>query len=231
MRTAVDRERFSAFWKLYEGERAGSLHALDVIERGTRFRLSILLNAKLGELLDVVREALEKCLPDEGLGASSSRGLGKLSVRSLEVREITPEVALSRADEIDLRGFCLRLLSPAIVAPGQVRDGFLEPSSLEAYARKAYSRVFKRVPRLSGLRPVEGHFRCKATVVSGWSLKKGVRRALEGALDAGCVMEYRAEHPEGPLAEALAALELCGSVGKRGSRGFGQVAIEGVAGM
>jgi len=117
-----------------------------------------------------------------------------------------------------------------VVSPEQVRDGFLEPSSLLAYARKAYSKVFKRVPSLSGLRPVEGRFRCRATVVSGWSLKENKRKPLRSALDAGCVMEYAiSAEREGPLREALAALELLG-LGKQRSGGYGQVAIEGVVG-
>ena len=121
-------------------------------------------------------------------------------------------------------------MSPAVVSPEQVRDGFLEPSSLLAYARKAYSKVFKRVPSLSGLRPVEGRFRCRATVVSGWSLKENKRKPLRSALDAGCVMEYAVSTERGgPLSEALASLELLG-LGKQRAGGYGHLAIEGVVG-
>ena len=91
--TAIDRRTHAAAKIPYvvEGEvleEAGTLHAMDVIERGSVFRFEALIDGVCEDLVDGFMELVEKGLPDEGIGGSASRGVGKVYVRGLNVREV-----------------------------------------------------------------------------------------------------------------------------------------------
>ena len=228
--TAVDRETYSAAVIPYPVgagvEKAGTLHALDVIGAGSRFRLEVVVDGDCGDCVDLLVDVLRVGLPDEGVGGCSSRGLGEVRVEGLEVDEVTRDDLLGRADGIDSRDFRVRLISPLICRPRDVYEGGLvRPETLLACARSAYSWAMREgAPKLPRVDLKDRRF--GLSTFSGWSLKRGCRRPVEPALEAGSVYRYVSVGDE-KLRVALAALELR-AVGPGKPRGCGQVRVEGV---
>lgn len=196
----------------------GMLHTLELIPKGSAFALRMLVHRGEKEALDVLKSALVKGLPDEGIGGGKSRGSGKVGIDKLRVREVTTDELAERAKEIDTRHFLVRLLSPMVL------DGrLLEAKTLLENARRAYTWMFHEgKPELPMVE--EGKRRFSFETYSVWSLKdEGVRRAV--AISPGSVFEYKSVEQDESLALALAALEFC-SVGSYKPNGCGQVIIE-----
>ncbi|MEM2319642.1 MAG: RAMP superfamily CRISPR-associated protein [Candidatus Bathyarchaeia archaeon] len=213
--TAVDKGKVSAA----QVAGAGTLHTLEIIPKDAKFACEVIVDGDFGREVDVVKAALVKALPDEGIGGSKSRGLGKVEVEDLCVEELDGDVVRKRAEEIDVRRFSVRLVSP-MVLEGKT----LEPTNLLEAARRAYTWVFHEgKPRLPEVR-LEGK-RVGIEMFSGWSLKTGRRRRIEPAVSAGSVFQFRCDENSRELALALAALEYY-AVGACKPHGCGQVVVE-----
>ena len=217
--TAIDRRSCSAAQIISDGEVAGTLHTIEVIEKGSRFHFEILIHPSMSEAVGLVRNVLEKMLPDEGIGGSKSRGLGKVSIEDLNIERLPISVLEKRADAIDESDFSVRLLSPMIL------DGkSLEPNTLLEGARRAYSWAFHTgKPSLPEIKRL--HMSVRTEMFSGWSLKTQRRRRLMPALSAGSVFHFGASERSRELRLALAALEYY-AIGSNKPHGFGQVKIE-----
>jgi CRISPR/Cas system CSM-associated protein Csm3 (group 7 of RAMP superfamily) len=217
--TALSREYGSAVQVPREEEAGGTLHTLEVVEKGSRFALEILVHRRCEEDLNIIREALVKGLPDEGIGGGKSRGLGKVEVRDLQVRAIPPEEVVRRAEEIDTRSFSVRLLSPLLL-----EEKILEPETLLEGARRAYTWIFHEgKPKLPEVR-LTGR-RLAYETFSGWSLKEQRRRRIEAAISPGSVFQFSCDGVDEALALALASLELY-PLGGYKPHGCGQVIVE-----
>ncbi|MGC9346242.1 MAG: RAMP superfamily CRISPR-associated protein [Candidatus Bathyarchaeales archaeon] len=215
--TAVERAKVSAA-QVADG--AGTLHTLEVIPKGARFALNVIVDGDFGHAVDVVKTAFVKALPDEGIGGSKSRGLGKVEVEDLRVEELDDDVVRKRAEEVDVHEFSVRLVSPMVL-----EGKMLEPSSLLEAARRAYTWVFHEgKPKLPEVE-LEGK-RAGVEMFSGWSLKTGRRRRIEPAISTGSVFQFRCEEDSRELALALASLEHY-AVGAYKPHGCGQVVVEG----
>ncbi|MGB9960010.1 MAG: RAMP superfamily CRISPR-associated protein [Candidatus Bathyarchaeales archaeon] len=213
--TAVDKGKVSSA----EVAGAGTLHTLEIIPKGAKFACDVVVDGDFGRAVDVVKAALVKALPDEGIGGSKSRGLGKVEVENLRVEELDEDVVRKRAEEIDVRSFSVRLISP-MVLEGKT----LEPVSLLEAVRRAYTWVFHEgKPKLPAVR-LEGK-RVGVEMFSGWSLKANRRRRIEPAVSAGSVFQFRCEEDSRELALGLAALEHY-AVGAYKPHGCGQVIVE-----
>ena len=218
--TAVDREKRSAAQVGgVGGEAAGTLHTLEVVERGSRFGFEIVVHGGFDDAAGLLRSVLERALPDEGIGGAKSRGLGKVAVEDVKVEAVDTAVLERRAEEIDTRRFRVRLVSPLIL------DGKpLDSSSLLEAVRRAYSWAFRvgkpALPEVELKRwAVDGE------LFSGWSLKAGRRRRIESAVSAGSVFEFECEAESRELALGLAALEYY-AVGAYKPHGCGQILVE-----
>ncbi len=216
--TALDRERGSAAVVPGPKEAMGTLHTLELIERGSRFALDMLVHRDHKEDLTAVQAALVRGAPDEGVGGGKSRGLGQLQVEDVSVSEVTTKAVEDRAEEIDPRSFSVTLLSPMLLD-----DGLLAQTLLEG-ARRAFTWMFHEdKPRLPDVQP-DG-IRVSIETLSGWSLKEGRRRRVETAFSAGSVFQFRCDSPDHTLALALAALEWY-PIGGYKPHGCGQVRVE-----
>lgn len=217
--TAVDRGKVSAAQIVSEGTAAGTLHVLEVIERGSRFHFEIIVHPEMAEAVGILRNVLERMLPDEGIGGSKSRGLGKVTVEDLVVERLETEVLEKRAETVDLKHFNVRLISPVVVK-GRV----LEPSMLLEAARRAYSWAFHTgkpsLPEVERVRSAVA-----GEMFSGWSIKAQRRRRLMPSLSAGSIFSFEAKKYSHELALGLAALEYY-ALGDYKPHGFGQVKIE-----
>jgi len=217
--TAVDREKRSAALIGGVGEEAaGTLHTLEVIERGSRFGFEIVVHGGFGDATGLLRSVLERALPDEGIGGAKSRGLGKVAVEDVKVEAVDTAVLERRAEEIGTR-FRVRLVSPLIL-DGKTFDS----SSLLEAVRRAYSWAFHvgkpALPDVELKRwAVDGE------LFSGWSLKAGRRRRIESAVSAGSVFEFECEAKSRELALGLAALEYY-AVGAYKPHGCGQIIVK-----
>ena len=218
--TAVDREKRSAAQVGgVGGEAAGTLHTLEVVERGSRFGFEIVVHGGFGDAAGLLRSVLERALPDEGIGGAKSRGLGKVAVEDVKVEAVDTAVLEKRAEEFDVRRFRVRLVSPLIL------DGkALDSSSLLEAVRRAYAWAFREgKPSLPEVKrklwAVDGE------LFSGWSLKAGRRRRIESAVSAGSVFEFECEVDSQELALGLAALEYY-AVGSYKPHGCGQILVE-----
>jgi hypothetical protein len=217
--TAIDRERVSAAQIVEAGEVSGTLHTLEVIQRGARFGFEIIVHRDFGNKLDLIKATLTKALPDEGIGGAKSRGLGKVVVEDLRVEGVDTDIIEKRAEGIDSQRFSVRLLSPMLL-----EGKLLEPSGLLEGARRAYSWIFRGgKPKLPGVRPERRAV--GAEMVSGWSLKSGRRRRIEPAISAGSVFQFKCEEKNEVLALSLAALEFF-AVGAYKPHGCGQISVE-----
>ncbi|MEM3056416.1 MAG: RAMP superfamily CRISPR-associated protein [Candidatus Bathyarchaeia archaeon] len=217
--TALDRERGSAA-QIPGGEEAvGTLHTIEVVERGSKFALELLIHRRLEGELKIVEEALVKGLPDEGIGGGKSRGFGKVRVENLQVSAVSEEEVRERAELIDTRSFSVRLLSPLLL-DGQL----LEPGTLLEGARRAYTLIFQEgKPKLPELR-LTGR-RISYEAFSGWSLKEQRRRRIEAALSSGSVFQFECGEKDETLALALASLEHY-SMGGYKPHGCGHLIVE-----
>lgn len=218
--TAIDREIGSvAHVPLPEGK-AGTLHAFDVIDEGTRFSFEAIVDTKASEHLKLVENVLHRGLPEEGIGGSKSRGLGKLSFENIDVKEVSTQMLESRAEEIDTSKFDVRLLSPMILGDSKI----LDDSVLREGARRAYSWCFSEgKPTLPKVEPA-GKLLAFETL-SGWSLKDNRRRRIETAISPGSVFQFKSAKNDETLALALAALELY-AIGSYKPHGCGQLVVE-----
>ncbi|MEM2099087.1 MAG: RAMP superfamily CRISPR-associated protein [Candidatus Bathyarchaeia archaeon] len=217
--SAIERWSNSAATVDAAGERAGTLHTVEAISRGSRFSFEVLVSGNFSGYVDLLRATLERGLSDEGLGGGKSRGLGKVAIEALRVEEVTEDLLRKRAEVVDTRSFVVRLLSPMLL------DGkFLDASSLLEGCRRAYSFLFHEgKPRLPEVRLVAS--RVDSEVFCGWSLKAQRRRSLEHAVSAGSVFYFESDVADEVFALSLAALEFL-SIGNYKPHGCGQVRIE-----
>jgi len=218
--TALDRRTSSAaLVQGPSGEVSGTLHTLELVERGSQFALEMAVHRDVREHLKAVEAALVRGVPDEALGGGKSRGLGRVRVDKLEIGEVTTEEVEKRAGQIDAGSFSVRLLSPLLLD-----GGLLEPGTLLEGARRAYAWVFHEgKPALPELEA--GDKRWIVEQFSGWSLKEQRRRRIEAAISPGSVFQFRCPKPDETLARALAALE-CYPIGKYKPHGCGQLVVE-----
>ncbi|MEM1673522.1 MAG: RAMP superfamily CRISPR-associated protein [Candidatus Bathyarchaeia archaeon] len=217
--TAVDRTLCSAAQvPAATGEKAGTIHTLEVIQSGSVFGFEIIVHEDLADAVDVLKSVLVRALPDEGIGGSKSRGLGKVAVEDLRVDEVDTSVLEGRAEGIDVERFRVRLVSPMIL------DGkYLDESSLLEGARRAYSWAFhKGKPSLPEVRLV--NYALDDEVYGGWSLKAERRREIKTAISPGSVFDFTCEFKSLDLALSLAALEYY-AVGSYKPHGCGQIIV------
>jgi len=219
--TSVDRRSQSyAEIPLQGGEVAGTLHVIEAVERGSKFSFEVLIDASCSEELEKVTSIIERCLPDEGIGGSKSRGAGKVRFDRLTVEEIDEEKIQSRADEIDTEGFSVTLVSPMML---DVQRGLKGTTLLEA-CRRAYTWCFKKgKPELPEL-TLEAS-RQSLEAFSGWSLKSGRRRRVEPAISAGSSYLFSSKKDQ-VLSLCLAALEYS-AIGSYKPHGHGQIVVGG----
>lgn len=217
--TAIDRSRIGAAQVVSAVGVAGTLHTLEVVQKGSRFAFEIIVHRNMEHALKEVKAALERSLPDEGIGGGKSRGLGKVVVEDLSVESVDDEVVNKRAEEIDSQRFSVKLISPLILEGKP-----LESNSLLEGARRAYSWVFHEgKPKLPEVKRKEQAV--VGEMLSGWSLKSGKRRRIEPALTAGSMFQFECDEKSEDLALSLAALEFH-AIGAYKPHGCGQVAVE-----
>lgn len=218
--TAIDRSKVSAAAiKGVEGEVAGTLHTLEVVAPGSRFGFEAIVHGDFGDAADLLRNVVERALPEEGVGGAKSRGLGKVVVENLRVEGVDTKLLENRAKAILDRRFRMRLYSP-LVLEGKV----LDPRNLLEGVRRAHSWAFREgkpsLPDLTLKNQAVG-----SELFSGWSLKANRRRRIEPALSSGSVFEFECEEETGELALGLAALEYY-ALGAYKPHGCGQIRIE-----
>jgi CRISPR/Cas system CSM-associated protein Csm3 (group 7 of RAMP superfamily) len=217
--TALDRETTSAAQIKREEEASGTLHTIELIEKGSLFTLQMLVHRDSKEDLKVIQAALERGISDEGIGGGKSRGFGKVESEDVIIEEVSEEQVEKRAEEIDSENFSVRSLSPLLLG-----GRLLEPSKLLEAARRAYTWIFHEgKPRLPDVELEDR--RVSLENYSGWSLKEDKRRRIETGISAGSVFQYKCENSNETLAKALAALEHY-AVGAYKPHGCGQVKIE-----
>jgi len=218
--TAVDREKYSAASVGdVRGETAGTLHTLELINPGSRFHIEVIVDGNFESEARMLKSLMERALPDEGVGGSKSRGLGKLTVEQLKLETVSASDLEKCANAIDAKRFRIRLASPLIL------DGkTLDPSSLLEAARRAYSWAFHEgkpsLPRVE-----LKHWAVASELFSGWRLKENKRRGPEAATAAGSVFQFECSEDSEELALALAALEYY-AVGAYKPHGCGQIIVE-----
>lgn len=218
--TAVDRVKGSAAdVGSASQEAAGTLHTLEVIERGSRFNFEIIIHRELGGSVELLRNVLEKALPDEGVGAAKSRGLGKVQAEDVKVEAVETSILEKNISGLNVGHFRVRLVSPLIL-----EGKTLDASSLLEAARRAYSWAFQEgkpaLPEIKLKRWAVG-----GELFSGWSLKANKRRRIESAVSAGAVFEFECDYPSMELDLSLAALEFY-AIGSYKPHGCGQIHIE-----
>jgi hypothetical protein len=218
--TAVDRERCTAAVVGGVGEEAvGTLHTLELINPGSRFHIEVIVAGNLESEARVLKSLMERALPDEGIGGSKSRGLGKLAIEELKLEAISTLDLERRADTIDTKRFRIRLASPLIL-----EEKTLDSSSLLEAARRAYSWAFHEGK--PSLPMVElKYWAVTGELFSGWRLKENRRRGPEAATAAGSVFQFECGEESEELALALAALEYY-AVGAYKPHGCGQILVE-----
>jgi hypothetical protein len=217
--TAINRGKVSAAQIVGAGEVSGTLHTLEVVQKGVKFGFEILVHRDFSHVLNMIKATLVKALPDEGIGGVKSRGLGKVVVEEIRVESIDRGVVETRAKNVNSQRFAVRLVSPMIL-----EGKLLEPKSLLEGARRAFSWVFHEgKPKLPEVEL--GKKAVGVEMVSGWSLKTGKRRRIEPAISSGSVFQFKCKERNETLALSLAALEFY-AVGAYKPHGCGQVVIE-----
>jgi len=218
--TAVNRSSQS-YAEIPEGEeKAGTLHILELIAAGTVFSFEVIVDASREADLKKIESVLTKCVPDEGVGGSKSRGLGKIRLENLAVNEVNDEMVKKGAEDINTENFSIRLLSPMILEGSK---GLEAPTLMEG-CRRAYTWCFHSgKPQLP-----EVTLKAKrqtSEMFSGWSLKSGRRRRVEPAISAGSAYLFTCKERSETLADSLAALEYS-AIGAYKPHGCGQVIVE-----
>jgi len=212
-------------------ERHGLLHTIDVIERGTRFALDIVLASSCYPFIDKLMSLLIRGLEDEGIGGSKSRGYGNVSVKDTKVEEITSEAIEKRSESImkNSRMFSVHLLSPLVL--DNTKRNVVEPATVLEGARRAYSWCFKEgkpsLPEIVKLNQIFSY-----DVFGGWTLKEERRRRPAVSISSGSVFSFepasgQEEEEETQtqiLGKALAALEYY-AIGGYKPHGYGQIMI------
>ena len=217
--TALDRGTSSAAQIKREEKSSGTLHTIEVIEKGSLFALQMLVHRDNKEDLKVIQAALERGVSDEGIGGGKSRGFGKVEIEDVSVEEVSEEQVERRAGEIDSASFSVRSLSPLLLG-----GRLLESSTLLEAARRAYTWIFHEgKPGLPDVKLEER--RISVENYSGWSLKEDKRRRIEVGISAGSVFQFRSDRSDETLGKALAALEHF-AVGAYKPHGCGQVVVE-----
>lgn len=218
--TAIDRCKQSAA-KVggVEGEAAGTIHTLELIDAGSRFCFEAIIDGRCEAEASILKNVVERALPDEGVGGSKSRGLGKIALEHLRLEAVSTSLLEKRAGDIDVKRFRVRLASPLIL------DGkSLDSSSLLEATRRAYSWAFHEgKPSLPSV--VLKRWAVEGELLSGWSLKSNRRRKIESAVSAGSVFEFECSEESRELALGLAALEYY-AIGAYKPHGCGQILVE-----
>jgi CRISPR/Cas system CSM-associated protein Csm3 (group 7 of RAMP superfamily) len=207
-----------------EAQKHGLLHTTEVIEKGTKFALEIILDSSCHPILDKIKALLIRGLEDEGIGGSKSRGFGNVSVKDVKVQEITTDLLERQAQHHysndNLSRFSINLLSPLVIENATAN---LEPSTLLEGARRAYSWCFKEgkpsLPDVVRLKQIFSY-----QVFGGWSLKEGRNRRPAISISSGSAFLFECPSPTPVLGKALASLEYY-SIGGYKSHGYGQVRV------
>ncbi|MGQ9680339.1 MAG: RAMP superfamily CRISPR-associated protein [Candidatus Bathyarchaeia archaeon] len=216
--TAIDRVRGAAAMIDIGGDPAGTLHTLEAIPKGSRFRLEALIHRNLSHDIQAIKSIFEKGLQDEGLGGSRSRGFGKISIKDLTVEPVDIELFEKRVEDIDVKLFSIRAITPIIL------DKVLDSRILLEAARRAYSWVFHEgKPSLPDLELEKS--RINLEHIGGWSQKEDKQRRIEQAIAAGSIFQFRCGKGDDLLAKALAALEAYPIGGKK-PYGCGHLKVE-----
>ena len=217
--TAVDSSTGAAARFRTGAEEVGTLHTLEAINSGSRFGFEAIAYGVEEPDLEILKRVLERALPDEGIGGSKSRGLGKIAVEGLRVEPIDASTIDERASELEETDFRAELASP-MVLKGEM---LAAPTLLEG-ARRAYTLAMRKgKPALPELKLVQKA--AEGEVLSGWSLRSDNRRALEAAISAGSVFRFTSGTKSRELAVGLAALEYY-AIGSYKPHGCGQVKIK-----
>jgi CRISPR/Cas system CSM-associated protein Csm3 (group 7 of RAMP superfamily) len=218
--TAVDREKCTAAVVGGVGEEAaGTIHTLELIDPGSRFHIEVIVDGDLESEARVLKSLMERALPDEGIGGSKSRGLGKLAIEQLKLEAVSTSDLEKRAGAIDAKRFRIRLASPLIL-----EEKTLDSSSLLEAARRAFSWAFHEWKPSLPLVELK-HWAVAGELFSGWRLKENRRRGPEAATTAGSVFQFECDEDSEELALALAALEYY-AVGPYKPHGCGQILVE-----
>lgn len=207
-------------------EKHGLLHTIEVIERGTRFALEVILDSSCDRFIDNITSLITKGVEDEGFGGSKSRGFGEVSVQNVKIEEITTELVEKRSESIgkNLR-FSLYLVSPMVIE-NTYRS--IEPSALLEGARRAYSWCFKEgkpsLPDLVRLKQIFSY-----EVFGGWSLKEDKQRRSAVSVSSGSSFLFEClpssnQHTALLLAKGLSSLEYY-ALGGYKPHGYGQIKI------
>jgi CRISPR/Cas system CSM-associated protein Csm3 (group 7 of RAMP superfamily) len=227
--TAIDRGHCSAAQIIEPEETVGMLYALDVINVGSQFSLEIIASHKILKYLPMIKTVLSTSLPDEGIGGSKSRGLGKIEVKDMVDNAVTIDLLEQRAENIDTSHFFVRLLTPMVPKRDELENGqFLSPKKLLEACRKAYTWCFHEgKPSLPDVKHVQNGKRLFSfETYSGWSLKEGEgRKDAKTAVSSGSVFEFKCDRHDETWALALAALEYQ-AIGDFKPHGCGQIIIE-----
>jgi CRISPR/Cas system CSM-associated protein Csm3 (group 7 of RAMP superfamily) len=226
--TAIDREKRSvAKVGGVSEEVGGTLHTLEVIERGSRFRFEVLVHRDFGDAVSLLKNVLERALPDEGIGGTKSRGLGKVAVEKLKVESVSTEVLERRADELVVQRFKVQLVSPMIMDRHTLESSNFASkfvSVLLEGIRRAYSWAFRAgkpaLPEIALKR-----WAVSGELFSGWSLKTRKRRKIVSAVSSGSVFEFECGVDSRELSLGLAALEFH-AVGAYKPHGCGQIIVK-----
>jgi CRISPR/Cas system CSM-associated protein Csm3 (group 7 of RAMP superfamily) len=241
--TDIDRENYSAALitaagtsngsgtSEYQGiervagqDRHGLLHTLEVIERGSKFSLELILHSNYYHIIDRLTAILQRGLEDEGIGGSKSRGFGSVKVTDTKVQEITANIIEKEAGKIGNR-FSVNFVSPVIV---EDNSKSLEPVTLLEGARRAYSWCFKEgKPALPDLKRINKIY--SYDVFGGWSLKQERKRRASVSISSGSAFLFEASGSANGediflLSKALASLEYY-AIGGYKPHGYGQVSI------
>ena len=217
--TAVNRESMSAAQIKRGTEASGTLHTTEVIQRGSRFSFEVLVHDDRQNAASQLKSICEKALPDEGIGGSKSRGLGRMAVEAFKAEAIDTVALEKRAKELDVRQYRVRLVSPMVL-----EGRLLEAKTLLEAARRAYTWcLHEGKPALPEVKLER--WAVDEELLSGWSLKTDARRRIEPALSAGSVFEFTCGVESQELALGLAALEYY-AVGDYKPHGCGQIVIE-----
>jgi len=216
--TSIDRgNNTAAYVTDAQGEKHGTMHSLELVESGSQFKLEILLDSDGEKHKEILTRNLESALKEDGIGASKSRGLGKLSVENLTIKELSSDTIQKRSDLLKDANVTVRLLTPTII-----EDETLRIETMLEAARRAYSQVFRRGKPSLNEPKIEGE-RFRFMTYGGWSLKENRKRRLHSALEPGSI--YRFTEVDEELKLALSSLERCYAIGSFKTHGCGQILL------